>query len=70
MKVMDVLNRIKSGEKVMVTLPSGRGKHNQYTLTDGTEVGHEQFEKLRDFLTPDDTGLLPDAEPQSYAWAG
>ncbi|WP_299945310.1 hypothetical protein [uncultured Ruegeria sp.] len=67
---MNVLKRIKRGEKVMVTLPSGRGKHNQYTLTDGTEVGHDQFAAIRAFLTPEDTGLLSDAEPQSYVWAG
>lgn len=67
---MDVLKRIKSGEKVMVTVASGRMKYNQYSLTDGTEVDQTQFEGIREFLKADDAALLPDTEPQSYVWAG
>lgn len=70
MKVMDVLHRIKSGERVMVSLPSERGRHKKYTLTDGTEVSGDQFAAILPFLSPADAGLFAGAEPQSYVWAG
>ncbi|MDP5216714.1 hypothetical protein Q5Y75_05745 [Ruegeria sp. 2205SS24-7] len=70
MNVMHILERIKRGERVMVTLPTGRMKYKQYDLTDGTEINPDQFEKLRPFLTPVDAGLFSDAEPQSYVWGG
>lgn len=70
MNVMRVLERIKGGERVMVSMPGPNGKHKKYSLTDGTEVSEDQFCKIKFFLTPDDAGLLDDAEPQSYRWAG
>tara|TARA_R110000744_G_scaffold17882_4_gene48214 strand:- start:692 stop:913 length:222 start_codon:yes stop_codon:yes gene_type:complete len=70
MNIMDVLKRIKSGEKVMVTLPSRANCGKAYSLQDGTDVSREQFCKIEDFLKPSDLGLIPDAEPQSYVWAG
>jgi len=70
MKVMDVLKRIKGGERVMVSLTKRDGAGKKYHLTDGTEVSSDQFEKLSDFLTPSDAGLFDDSEPQSYIWGG
>lgn len=70
MKVMDVMKAVKSGAKVMVTLPTRDGCEKKYSLTDGTEVSRKQFDNMRDFLRPSDAGLIPGAEPQSYEWAG
>lgn len=70
MNVMGVLERIKGGERVMVSMPGPGGKHKKYSLTDGTEVSDSQFFKIKAFLAADDAGLLDDAEPQSYRWAG
>ena len=69
MKLLDVLTRIKRGERVMVTLPSRDGCAKTYSLTDGTEVPRDQFDKIREFLAPLDPGLI-ESEPQSYCWAG
>jgi hypothetical protein len=70
MNVMKVLERIKAGEKVMVTLPSRAGCEKKYSLTDGTEVPGKQFAKISPFLIPADAGLIAEADPQSYQWAG
>ncbi|MCA0846097.1 hypothetical protein [Salipiger thiooxidans] len=70
MKVMDVLSRIKSGERVMVHLASRDGHKKKYTLTDGTDVPDAQFCRIREFLQPADAGLFDGAEPQSYQWGG
>lgn len=70
MKVMDVLRRIKSGEKVIVTLPSSRGTKKQYALTDGTDVSVEHFPAIREFMSPVDAGLFEGCEPQSWQWGG
>lgn len=68
MKVMDVLEQIKSGSRVMVTLPSQEGCKHKYSLTDGTEVSRPQFASIRRFLKPSDTGLFDGAVPQSFEW--
>lgn len=70
MKVLSVLERIKAGEVVMVTLPSQAGHGKTYSLSDGTEVSRAQFEKIRPFIAPRDKGLIVGSEPQSYAWGG
>ncbi len=70
MKVMDVLKRIKGGEKVVVSLPGPNGTKKKYSLTDGTDVSEDQFISVREFLVPSDPGLLPDADPQSFTWGG
>jgi hypothetical protein len=67
---MDVLSRVKNGERIMVNLPSRQGDKKTYNLTDGTSVSAKQFSRISEFLTASDAGLIPDAEPQSYAWAG
>lgn len=54
----------------MVTLPTREGCEKKYSLTDGTEVSGKQFLSILPFLVPDDGGLLPDADPQSYRWGG
>ena len=69
MNVMTVLERIKHGEKVMVTL-SKRASKPLYNLTDGTEVSEAQFLKVKPFLTAGDGGLFGDSEPLSYEWGG
>lgn len=67
---MDVLQAIKGGARVMVTLPAREGCEKKYSLTDGTEVSGKQFRSILPFLVPADGGLLPDADPQSYRWGG
>ena len=69
MRVMDVLLRIKKGERVMVTLGSQEGHKKSYSLSDGTPVSREQFCKIKPFLSVADVGLIA-SEPQSYQWAG
>ncbi|NOD65793.1 hypothetical protein [Ruegeria sp. HKCCD6109] len=69
MKVMDVLERIKHGEKIMVTL-SQRASKPLYNLTDGTEVSEAQFLTIKPFIAAGDKSLLEGAEPLSYVWAG
>ncbi|MBB95614.1 MAG: hypothetical protein CML68_13615 [Rhodobacteraceae bacterium] len=70
MKVMDVLSRIRAGERVMVHLGAGQEVKKKYSLTDGTKVSEDQFRRIREFLKPHDPGLFSDAEPQSYQWGG
>jgi len=70
MKVMDVLKRVRAGERVMVSLTKREGAGCKYHLTDGTEVSPDQFSTIREFLAPCDAGLFDGAEPQSYVWAG
>lgn len=70
MKIMDVLSRIKSGDRVMVHLSGREGCKKRYSLTDGTEVSDAQFCRIREFLKPHDAGLFEGAEPQSYQWGG
>lgn len=66
---MDVLSKIKNGARIMVTMPSRANGKKKYSLTTGEEVSDEQFAKVREFLTPDDAGLI-ESEPQSYRWGG
>lgn len=68
MKIMNVLSRIKNGERVIVTLTKRDGEGRKYNLSDGTDVSAKQFAQIQEFLMPLDVGLLPDAEPQSYQW--
>lgn len=68
MNVMTVLERIKSGERVMVTL-SQRAQKPLYNLTDGTEVPSDQFEKIKPFITAADAGLFEGGTAQCYEWA-
>lgn len=70
MKVMDVLKRIRDGEKIMVSLTKRGGCGKKYNLTDGTEVSPDQFASVTEFLRPCDVGLFDESEPQSYEWAG
>lgn len=70
MRVMDVLERIKGGDRVMVSLTKRAGAGRAYHLTDGTKVEVEQFEQIREFLVPADSGLFDGSEPQSYVWGG
>ena len=70
MRVMDVLTAVKQGARVMVTMPDRADRKKKYNLTDGTEVSHDQFDRLKPFLAADDPGLMPDAEPLSYRWGG
>lgn len=70
MNVMDVLLRIKSGARILVTMPEHAHHKVKYTLDDGTEVNDSQFFKVKPFLRPLDPGLLPDSEPLSYEWSG
>lgn len=65
---MDVLTRIKNGDRVMVSLTKREGSGVKYHLTDGSEVSGDQFRSIRHFLRPCDAGLLEDSEPQSYVW--
>lgn len=66
---MDILRRIKRGEKIMITLPSRAGCERKYNLTDGTEVSRTQFAAIEEYLAPSDRGLIEGVEPQSYEWA-
>ncbi|WP_139044811.1 hypothetical protein [Phaeobacter sp. S60] len=47
---MDVLTAVKQGARVMVTMPDRADRKEKYSLTDGTEVSHDQFDRLKPFL--------------------
>jgi hypothetical protein len=66
---MDVLKEVKSGARIMVTMPSRENGRKKYSLTTGEEVSDSQFLQVKDFLVPDDAGLFG-GEPQSYKWSG
>ena len=70
MKVMDVLKRIKSGDAVMVTLPTSTQTKKAYSLKDGTAVSESQFATIREFLVPESPALFEGAEPTAYVWGG
>lgn len=70
MNVLSVLQRVKAGSTVLVTLPCRDGHDKTYSLSDGTAVSRSQFTKIKPFLAPMDAGLLPDSEPQTYKWSG
>lgn len=69
MRVMDVLKRIKAGDAVMVTMPTGQQTKTTYSLKDGTSVSDSQFHTIKEFLRPCDPPLIEGMEPTSYVWA-
>lgn len=70
MRSMEILGKLKSGERIMVSLSTRAECGKKYSLTDGTAIKPEQFAAISEFLKPSDPGLMEDSEPQSWEWAG
>lgn len=69
MKLSSIEDRLQSGARLMVTMPVGNLQTKRaLNLSCGSSVSEEQFDKLRDKLTPSDPPLILGAEPQSYIW--
>lgn len=70
MKVSEILERLKGGDRIMVDLSARPHESVSYSLLDGTRVRSDQFACLRDQIEPDSPALFECSQPQSYRYAG
>lgn len=68
MRMSAIEDALKAGRRIIVTQPAGLQRVKGYSLDTGAEISPEQFEKLREKLTPSDPPLIEGCTPVSYCW--